>query len=255
LGKAPAYRVRVEFYWFNPTLGITRADANLIGATWVDLADRYVLSPRWNEVDGPSGTYLSKGSHAIVSCPETWVPQYVNDGHECLVVRAFDSMLDAVSPDQFSSAADRHVAQRNIAVAEAGSPAAIDLQLDLGYSKFAGKTEIDVQGDSPDSMEWLTLFVGKRHTGLHPASTRPLTGLLPPSAPGSRAVPLHKLRHDARGLVLSRKERFDRGCDPMRIAFHASIEHLDPGQAEVVRIRQKINGALIGGYSVVLMKK
>jgi hypothetical protein len=28
LGKAPAYRVRVEFYWFNPSLGISRTDAN-----------------------------------------------------------------------------------------------------------------------------------------------------------------------------------------------------------------------------------
>ena len=40
LGKAPAYRVRVEFYWFNPSLGINGADANLLGMTRVDLAPR-----------------------------------------------------------------------------------------------------------------------------------------------------------------------------------------------------------------------
>lgn len=38
VGKAPAFGVRVEFYWFNPSLGISRADANLIvssGLIWV----------------------------------------------------------------------------------------------------------------------------------------------------------------------------------------------------------------------------
>jgi len=73
-------------------------------------------------VGADGNAYMSHGSHAIVRCPQTWVPPYVNDGHECLVVRALEPMMDAVSPDQFSSAADRHVAQRNIAVAQAASP-------------------------------------------------------------------------------------------------------------------------------------
>jgi hypothetical protein len=55
LGKSPAYRVRVEFYWFNPSLGISRADANLVGATWVDLANRFTLYPKWVEVKEPYG--------------------------------------------------------------------------------------------------------------------------------------------------------------------------------------------------------
>ena len=57
----------------------------------------------------------------------------MNNGHECLVVRAFEPLLDAVSPDQFSPGADRHVGQRNIAVVQAASPASIDLVLDLGW--------------------------------------------------------------------------------------------------------------------------
>jgi hypothetical protein len=34
-------------------------------------------------------------------------PAFENDGHECLVVRAFEPILDPTPLDQFSAAADR----------------------------------------------------------------------------------------------------------------------------------------------------
>jgi hypothetical protein len=58
LGKAPAYRVRVEFYWFNPSLGISRADANLAGATWIDLANRFTLLSQ-----------LGRSRRRLLGCP------------------------------------------------------------------------------------------------------------------------------------------------------------------------------------------
>ncbi|MBV8841444.1 MAG: hypothetical protein JO307_01425, partial [Bryobacterales bacterium] len=115
LGKAPSYRVRVEFYWFNPSLGITFADANLIGAAYVNLENRFTLYSDWQERTDTGTPYLTLGSHAIVRCPQTWIPTYENAGHECLVVRVLEPILDAVNPTQFSAAQDRHVAQRNIA--------------------------------------------------------------------------------------------------------------------------------------------
>jgi hypothetical protein len=68
----------------------------------------------------------------------------LNGGHECLVVRVFDPIMDAVSPDQFSAAADRHIAQRNIAVVPAASPASIVIALNLGYLPEAADAEVEV---------------------------------------------------------------------------------------------------------------
>jgi hypothetical protein len=57
-GKAPAYRVRVEFYWFDPSLGISRSDSNLIGAGYVDLGNRFSHPAEWTVVNRPYGSYL-----------------------------------------------------------------------------------------------------------------------------------------------------------------------------------------------------
>ena len=101
LGRAPIVGVKVEFYWFNPSLAIDGAHANLIGMTRVDLGPR-----------------SSTGCHRLVKCPSAWVPQIVNDGHECLVVRA-SAVGDNISASHpWDAWADRHVAQRNVWVVE-----------------------------------------------------------------------------------------------------------------------------------------
>jgi hypothetical protein len=256
LGKAPAYRVRVEFYWFNPTLGISRADANLIGAAWVDLANRFTLNPDWSERDGPSGKYVTRGCHAIVRCPETWVPIFENGGHECLVVRAFEPILDPLAFDRFSPQIDRHVGQRNIAVVQASSPAAIDLNLSLGFSEEAPvDAEVDVAVEGPDSMEWLKLLTGKIDPGLKPPSNQVISGLLPPTVAGSRILTFQEAYSKCQDKILRPVERFQKGCDRLQIAFHAGIKDIGPKQAQVLRIRQKVDGSVIGGYSVVLIGK
>jgi len=254
LGKAPAYRVRIEFYWFNPSLGITRADANLIGAAWVDLANRFTVYPDWQQQTGPDGNaYVTRGCHAIVRCPQTWVPVFENGGHECLVVRAFEPMMDSVSPDQFSAAADRHVGQRNIAVVQPSSPASVDLPIDLGYPDVPADAEVDLRIDPATSMEWLKVYTGRVDPGLVNPAQPVIAGFLPPSVPESRRLVLQELPQDARAPLLRPKEHFERGCCPLRIHFHASIGDLKSGEAQVLRLRQRIQGEIIGGYSVVLL--
>ena len=255
LGKAPAYRVRVEFYWFNPSLGISRADANLIGAAWVDLANRFTLYPNWSEVDGPSGKYVTRGCHVIVRCPETWVPLFENNGHECIVIRVSEPILDPLALNSFSAQSDRHVGQRNIAVVQASSPADIDLNLSLGYSQATADAEVDVVVDSPDSMEWLKLLTGKANPGFQSPSNKVRYGLLPPTVAGSRILMLHDAHSKCYDKILRPIERFHKGCDPLQIPFHASIDDIGPNQAQVLRIRQRINGSVVGGYSVVLKGK
>ena len=253
LGKAPAYRVRVEFFWCNPTLGISRAAAEPIGSTWVDIGNRFTRFGQWQEQQGPAGPYMSMGSHVIVKCPLSWVPEFVNNGHECLVVRVFEPFMDALAPDEFSAADDRHVAQRNIAVALSGSPAGIDLSLDLGYQPTASQAEVLVEAIEPGSMQWLQLFTNSRTPNLR-APAHPVTfGLTPAMTQGSRPLPLMSLPFEQRKALLRPRERFERGCDPLTIGFHASVAHLEPGEALALRIQQKSQTRVLGGYTVVLM--
>lgn len=254
LGKAPAYRVRVEFYWFNPSLGIARSDANLIGAATVDLGNRFSLSSQWREVSSTSGRYVTRGCHAIVRCPQTWIPTFENQGHECLVVRAFEPILDPLSPNQFSAAADRHVGQRNIAVVQAASPAAIDLQLSLGYFPEPAAAEVGMEVLPPDAMEWIQMLTQRRVPGIVSANGI-LGGFLPPSPAGTRVPAVQDLPAACRDPILRPSERFHRGCDPLAVVFHASAPNIQPNQAQVLRLRQRIAEGVIGGYTVLLIAR
>ena len=253
LGRAPGYRVRVEFYWFNPTLGISRAEANLIGATWVDLGNRFSHLDEWKEARSCGIPYVTKGAHAIVRCPVTWVPEFVNNGHECLVVRVSEPMLDALDPDEFSAAANRHVAQRNIAVVLSGSPAHIDLALDLGFQVQAGSAEVEVEPVDANSMEWLKLHAGSRTAHFNAPAQPLVAGLMPATLRGSRPLDVSSLPIDQRGHLLRSHETVKRGCEPLTMQLHASIGHMDKGEAQVIRVRQRIDNRVVGGYTVVLL--
>jgi len=254
-GKAPAYRLRVEFYWCNPCVGISGADANLIGAAWIDLANRFTLEATWTPVKKSYGEWITQGCHAIVRCPISWIPTFENNGHECLVVRVFEPMLDALAPDEFSAAKSRHLAQRNIAVVPAASPAAIDLALRLGYPDAPGEVEVDVTTDAPASMDWLQLYAGTRNPGFKSPVNPVISGFLPPTAEATRLVNLTQVPVASRGPLLKPREKFHQGCCPLQIAFHASIEDMNPHEAQVLRVRQRLAGEVVGGYSVVLLKQ
>jgi len=245
-GKAPVHRARVEFYWFNPSLGITQSDANLIGAAWVDLANRFTLFPNWVQVNQSYGQWMSQGCHAIVRCPVTWIPQFENNGHECLVVRVFEPILDAVSPSQFSAANDRHVGQRNIAVVKASSPASIDLNLSLGYPVSPSQAEADVAMDPPAAMEWLKLYSGSRNPVFQPPTGTVSAGFGTPT--------LRSNKTPSPPPQFKSRIKFHQHCDPLKVAFHAEAPDLKPNDAQVLRLRHLAGGKVVGGYTVVLLK-
>lgn len=91
-GLADCWSAHVDLFWCDPSVGITPALAQPIGATTVTLMG---------------------GEHKVVPFP--WVPTTVNGGHECLVAQVYDPVSDPiVSP--FRPTLDRHVCQRNISV-------------------------------------------------------------------------------------------------------------------------------------------
>jgi hypothetical protein len=114
LGLAPLAGIHVEFYWFNPSLGIDGTHGNLIGTARCELAARGM-----------------PGSHRLVKCPKAWTPIIENNGHECLVVRLF-GIGDPLGGNEWHPWQNRHVAQRNISVV------AVDANLD----KFVGLIDL-----------------------------------------------------------------------------------------------------------------
>jgi hypothetical protein len=200
-------------------------------------------------VNQPYGQWMSQGCHAIVRCPITWIPTFQNNGHECLVVRVFEPILDAVSPSQFSAANDRHVAQRNIAVVQASSPASIGLDLSLGYPIAPAHSEADVSFEAPSTMEWLKLYAGTRNPNF-PAPTGSVTaGFSTPMR--NPKTPLPSV-HPAG--TFKPKIKFQQHCDPLKVAFQAEAPDLKPNEAQVLRLHHLAGGKLIGGYTVVLVK-
>jgi hypothetical protein len=172
---------------------------------------------------------------------------------EGLVVRVFEQFMDPVELTNYNARIDRHIGQRNITVVQAKSPAELDLMLDVGPTTAPGRAEVEISIDQPGSMPWLQLYAGPGGVVPRPAATPLLAGLLPPTMPGARRIDLSGLATEQRRPFLSDSERFHLGCDPVQIGFHAAAD-LEQDEAYVVRVRQHVEGTLVGGYTVVLVK-
>lgn len=95
-GRTAVNNATLRFYWANPAVGFNRTTANLVGTSFVNLGE---------------------GVTADVLCLTPWVPEYVNEGHECILGEAFHASLDPLPmAPEFNVPTDRHVAQRNISV-------------------------------------------------------------------------------------------------------------------------------------------
>jgi len=139
LGNAPVGGVRVEFYWFNPSMAIDGTHANLIGLSYVDL-----------------GPKTSPDCHKLVKCSKPWIPIFENNGHECLVVRV-SSVGDPIGAAEWSPYENRHVAQRNISVMQENSDAeALINSINLNRFKDANVRLIQVGKEATTMVKLLT---------------------------------------------------------------------------------------------------
>jgi hypothetical protein len=78
-----------------------------------------VITPSTATLIGTSAVSLVPGETKDVLCVTPWVPDFVNNGHECLIAQAF-APPDTAPPqgpnDPFDVPGDRHAAQRNVVV-------------------------------------------------------------------------------------------------------------------------------------------
>lgn len=127
------------------------------------------------------------------------------------------------------------------------------MSLNLGYIQDPADAEVNIETSSPLSMEWLKIFTGKNDPSLQPPSDTVISGFLPPSPAGTQVPRISEIPIECRKPILSPSERFHRGCDRLQVIFHASIDDIHANQAQVLRLRQRINSNVIGGYSVILI--
>jgi hypothetical protein len=236
-GNAAANEVVVEFYWVNPALGIDASSVNLISQTFTSL-----------------GAKGSGRSHAIVKCPDVWVPTFVNGGHECLLVRVWDNPSDLPGQPTFDASWNRHVAQRNIHVDAPGMAMALKLdqpalakpalQLPILIKVgplFGAPATVAVERVAPNAVPWLQLHTGRRGgfpvmappTGVPTLSPPTTTGGGFPSTGGAASHQVHG--------------------DDKHVAFSTTDDAPGPGEAHVYRVSATQAGTVFGGYTIVLL--
>lgn len=240
LGRSPVWNARVEFYWINPSLSISQQTGNLIGATYVDL-----------------GARDSGHAHKIVKCPETWYPTFVNGGHECLFAKIFEPLTDPLS-DPWNANGDRHVGQRNIAVVNASSPAAIELPVRLGCGFPPGKAELLIQQVKPGECSWLSIMENKRKHGYRAATdVRTVAGFTHPTLvrPDGEKESFKGVDPRVATKLLKQRLKFERGCDELEVLFYVHVDGLKPKECAIFRLVQVIEGKQVGGYTVIARKQ
>lgn len=109
LGAVGAAPVKVDFYWGDPSIGLSAAHMNLVGTEWVEVDSL-------NAVD--------------VKCKTPWVPSLSHGTHQCLMVNCTNHILDPIL-HPFQARQDRHAGQRNVTVKEASSGEFLSFSLKL----------------------------------------------------------------------------------------------------------------------------
>jgi hypothetical protein len=236
LGRGPVINARVEFYWrysfhFGPP--------TFIGQTHVTLGPR-----------------TSPSCHTVVHCPVDFV---VNPNAVALIVRVFCPFLDPLATNEFDASKNRHVAQRGIAVVSGSRASAEDgLSMTLRVASGQGtrRTELATVQTPPDQVPWVQLLTGQRdHVRRLPAVT-PTVGITPPTvASGHRetGLKLRGLLDDALRRGLAEKRDFRPTDAPVQVTLVAKAPAMAADEALVVRVQQKDDGKLVGGYTAILL--
>jgi hypothetical protein len=234
-GNAAASEVVVEFYWVNPSLGINANSVTLIAQTLTAI-----------------GAKGSGNSHVMVKCPEAWVPSFVNGGHECLLVRVWDNPSDLPGQPPFDASWNRHVAQRNIhvnpppgaplnaGVSPAGLAMVQPILIKVG-PLYGAPATVKVDRVSPNVVPWLQLRTGQR-------------GVFPAMAPPTGAPALSAGAGPGGGFPTTGGGTVQQvHTDDQHVAFTTTDAAPGAGEAHVYRVTASQDGAVFGGYTIVLL--
>ncbi|KAI9784780.1 MAG: hypothetical protein M1839_001510 [Geoglossum umbratile] len=234
LGQAVCWRVLVEFYWFNPTLGFESKDANLIGHAHVNLSGRG-----------------SRGCHTLVKCPISWRATYENGGHECLVVRVSHPVKDPLANPAWDARQNRKVAQRNIHVMTAAEAAANPtIGVNVG-PLFGAPATVNVARADTVTMPWLHLVTMSRTNIPGTGAATGDVGITGAVDRGTGLPDLGKV-NNPRGVGLIADNTQVNG-EGKQVGFVATDGDPGAGKAHVYRVSGAQGGQTFGGYTVVVI--
>ncbi len=234
LGQAPAHGAIIEFYWFNPTLGFNGTAANFIGKAFVDL-------------DGRG----SPGSHKLVKCPFSWIPKFLNGGHECLVVRISHPVTDPLASPPWDASKNRHVGQRNIHVMSAAEAAAKPT-LGINVGPLYGQPgQLQVARAETGTMPWLFLATNSRTNIPATGAANGVVGITPPIPVGAGLPKLGTIPDPQAAGVIG--DTHSVNGDNQQVGFLATDGNPGSGKANVYRVSGTQNGEAFGGYTVVVL--
>lgn len=202
-GDVDVLSAQVDYWWSNPTTGVTRALSTKIGSAFVD---------------------VTAGGVEEVLCLVPWVPTFVNGGHECLVCEILSPLDPLPLPlqDDFDPPTFHQIGQRNLSVL---AVAAMVLSVQIGIGSRTDRTQIRLRvdvGGELDKAALATLGLAKWRTAKEPLVAAGLAGS---SACGSP--------HDAELVV-----DVERGAVSGAFVHIEPIQAGKAGTYTVVRVRQ-----------------
>ena len=124
------YRIAAKVY----NIGLMASYATFVEFYWLDPTSSEPISTRIHSIGEPKLSTINAGSSVIVRS-DVWIPKDVNEGHECIIVRVYDPILDPIYYEQYDQNVDRHVGQRNINIIKAAVGTNSLLAMNLGVLK------------------------------------------------------------------------------------------------------------------------
>ncbi len=163
------------------------------------------------------------------------MPTFVNGGHECLLIWAWDNCQGLLTEPEWDASVNRHLGQRNVHVVDLAGGAGVGPPLEpvtiaVG-PLFGGPATLALQREHPANMPWLQLRTGR---GIFPP--RPCR----PGTSGSRSRAA-RLRRPTRSSGTATRSPCTRATTPRRRA------------APTYRVTASQAGAAFGGYTVVAL--
>jgi hypothetical protein len=172
--------------------------------------------------------------------------------HQCLVVRYFEPLTDPIQPPGWNPYTSRHVAQRNITVVDAASPARLILPLRLGCSAPPGRATVTVTRVALRDVPWLSVLEGRAKHGLRETrAVKELIGLTATAPVTEPPTDLDGLAIDElRSLIRPRLE-VERGCEELATQLVVHIDGLAERECAAYHVTQHTAAGITGGYTVL----
>ncbi len=218
-GNTLVNNATVRFYWANPAAGFDRTTANLIGTSFVT---------------------LSAGETANVLCLTPWIPEFVNEGHECVLAEAFHPLDPLPAVKEFNVPTDRHVAQRNLSVVQASR----------GMFKFAfmvhnperkGRSfQIQVRQESLEQMKPLIRQLGPQFEFPSREGQIQKFGFVKAACPSDEN--LENSQPEIEELEVKPGQR-------VGLTLMGIVE----GGAALIHVEQFVDGSIVGGLSLMVI--